>query len=166
MTGNAGSKEVMLGRGCFALDLGIDFILRTFWLRQDYMLYDHLPVPTMEAFAEEYKVHTFDYELMDMGRDTLGVSFLASTLFSSAHHPVLLVLSIMGSQRTNSNMPKKITRNMAALLVFAWTLLKIQIWSLSIVRAVKSQLPISPLTNCSKLLRTPVVSVCPTRGYQ
>ncbi len=44
MTGNAGSKEVMLGRGCFALDLGIDFILRTFWLRQDYIrLYEHLP---------------------------------------------------------------------------------------------------------------------------
>jgi hypothetical protein len=124
------------------------------------------PVPTMEAFAEEYKVHTFDYELMDMGRDTLGVSFLASTLFSSAHHPVPLVLSIMGSQRTNSKMPKKFTRNMAALLAFARTLLKIQIWSLSFVRAVKSQLPFFPLTNCSKLLRTPVVSVCPTRGYQ
>jgi hypothetical protein len=106
------------------------------------------PVPTMEAFAEEYKVHTFDYEPMDMGRDTLGVSFLASTLFSSAHHPVLLVLSIMGSQRTNSKMPKSFTRNMAALLGFASTLLKVQIWSLGIIHAVKSQLPIFPLTNC------------------
>ena len=47
MIGNAGSKEVMLGRGCFALDLGIDFdpsILRTFRLRQGYIrLYENLP---------------------------------------------------------------------------------------------------------------------------
>jgi len=40
----------------------------------------------------------------------------------------------MGSQRANSKMPKSFTRNMAALLVFASTLLKVQIWSLGIIQ--------------------------------
>ena len=37
-------------------------------------------------FTEGYKLHSSDHEPVDMGRDALGVSFLASASSSPAYH--------------------------------------------------------------------------------
>ena len=69
----------------------------------------------MEVFIEGYKMLSSDHEPVDFRRDTLGVSFLASTWSSPAYY-LSLVRSPIGFQRSNTKIPKESSRNMDPLL--------------------------------------------------
>ena len=81
-------------------------------------------------------MHVSDYEPMDMGRDVLGVSFLASTLSFPAYH-LPLVRPSVGFRRTNTQMRKMSSTNMGPLLVFASTIPEFQSSSLCTTQTVK-----------------------------
>ena len=79
----------------------------------------------MEAFTEQYNLHSHDHEPVDVRRDILGVSFLPSTWSSPAYHPPL-VGSPMKFRRTNSMRPETSSTNMDPLSGFVSTLSEIR----------------------------------------